>query len=938
MDHQEIEELISAHADGELTPAQREALDLHLAACSDCQRNLAEFRLTRQQLALLADPGALTWRPDVAQSVTERVRRRQRWLGLGRRLALDTARALAAVSLVVALVWLLPRLLTVAPDDAGYVAAPSLVPQTGEPVASTITLGPIAPTPASNQFTPVPPEPTGQPDADEVFLLQVPGYRYRLELWNASLLPYTLADNALQNWGFQFFMDNEVPLQDVFIVLEQPDGSQTLLDPARAPSIPVPDGSQVGDALRLFLWLRGRDHSPVAEFTLGQDANGDWLAADLRLSDATPSIQHTFLQYSIISDTQFNLSIPRRGVRLVVISGAETTPYIPNSDNTTRLEMDELADVDTGDIFAVLERSDGTQEAWSTMITMRQLNAIKPGERVRLFLWLRDGDYSPTVEFGLDYDDQGNWVFVEPQQLNVTPELRVALPQVQVQTVTSPPSSVVLHSHDWQFALYLFDNSLLQKAPAPDALLNWGYRLTSEAPATSVLIEVVGGEQILLDLEQAPSIYLPPSAQPGDLLRIFAATPAGVTTPAAEFTLSPTRTLALNMHQTTAPRIVRVELPDLSPIVNLKAGLALNLVEISLDPAQPRPGESFDIIAVIRNEGRVDTSTPLWFNLYQGEYITRTDSKSSNLILSSSTPPINIPSGQEIEFAWNVGSGWGEGYDWHSISHLDLLAGINVAQPQGSYYRALSPEDDTSDNVVEVEIELAPYEPQVRNVCPPGDNLWLDLGQPESGYSQFPEPESELHLVIHNDSNTDISTVPLRLTDALGHTSLAYVRWTVPACGGVLNLHLDPPSPQPLYPITATLNPPDVFDATPESDYSDNVIVITNPDLPCQGPADVWLEDEDVILDGDDLLITLHFSGSPPSKSFWLYVYHSQDGRTIVAKQITMTTCVEQQTYRFEGVMAGLSGGFLMLQIDTAQNHAEGSYPQSNNSATVPLP
>jgi hypothetical protein len=156
-------------------------------------------------------------------------------------------------------------------------------------------------------------------------------------------------------------------------------------------------------------------------------------------------------------------------------------------------------------------------------------------------------------------------------------------------------------------------------------------------------------------------------------------------------------------------------------------------------------------------------------------------------------------------------------------------------------------------------------------------------------------------------------------------------------CGGVLDVHLDPPSAQSFYPITATLNPPDASGALPESDHSDNTIIISTNQT-CTGPTDLWMEDDDVVLEGDDLLITVHFSGSPPSKSFWLYAYHSQDGSAIAAKQIMMTTCVEQQTYRFEGVLAGLSGGFLMLQIDTAQNHAEGSYPQSNNTAIVPLP
>jgi hypothetical protein len=664
MDHREIEELISAHADGELTPAQREALDLHLAACADCQRSLAEFRLTRQQLALLADPSALAWRPDVAQGVTARIRRRRRWLGLGRRFALDAARALAAVSIVVAIIWLLPRLLTVTPDDTAYVAAPSQAASTREPIASPTKFSPTIPTVTltSEQFTPVPPEPTSQPDPDLVY--------------------------------------------------------------------------------------------------------------------------------------------------------------------------------------------------------------------------------------------------------------------------------VALVSPDSQFTLHIFDADSLQQAPAPGALSNVGYRLSASIPAVYVVVEIVGGEQILLDLEQAPSIYLPPSAQPGDQVRIFATTSAGVTTPAAEFTLSPTGTLALNLHQTTAPRQVRVELPTPPPVVTLEPGIALELLKVSLDPAQPHFGETFDITAVIRNEGGVDARVPFWFNFYRGDDGALAGDQSSDPIFRVSVSPIDIPAGEEIEYTRNVE--YGVNYAWNSASRLILLAGINVAQPGGSY-RRLSPEDDTSDNVVESQIDFLPYQPLVSDACPPGDNLWVELGQPPGDEPQFPQPDPKLYLAIHNDGNVAASGVPLRLTDARGHSSLTYTRLTARPCDGVLDVHLAPPSSQFFYPITATLNPPDVFGALPESDHSDNVIVIS-ADQACTGPTDLWMEDDDVLLEGDDLLITVHFAGSPPSHSFWLYAYHSQDGSAIVAKQIMMTSCVEQQTYRFEGVLAGLSGGFLMVQIDTEQSRVEDRYPQSTNTATVPLP
>ena len=107
MTHSEFEELLSAYADGELAPAQREVIELHLTGCPDCRSRLAEFRLTRQQLALLGELGALAWQPDVVARVTARIQRRRRWVGFGRRLVFNAARALAVVGFVLAAAWVL---------------------------------------------------------------------------------------------------------------------------------------------------------------------------------------------------------------------------------------------------------------------------------------------------------------------------------------------------------------------------------------------------------------------------------------------------------------------------------------------------------------------------------------------------------------------------------------------------------------------------------------------------------------------------------------------------------------------------------------------------------------------------------------------------------------------------------------------------------------
>ena len=46
MDHEAAQALFSAYVDGELTPAERAALDEHLGGCAPCTAELASFRQT----------------------------------------------------------------------------------------------------------------------------------------------------------------------------------------------------------------------------------------------------------------------------------------------------------------------------------------------------------------------------------------------------------------------------------------------------------------------------------------------------------------------------------------------------------------------------------------------------------------------------------------------------------------------------------------------------------------------------------------------------------------------------------------------------------------------------------------------------------------------------------------------------------------------------
>jgi len=53
MNCKDLEELLSAYADGELSKTQREFIEEHLTGCADCRETLAEFEAAGRQISLL---------------------------------------------------------------------------------------------------------------------------------------------------------------------------------------------------------------------------------------------------------------------------------------------------------------------------------------------------------------------------------------------------------------------------------------------------------------------------------------------------------------------------------------------------------------------------------------------------------------------------------------------------------------------------------------------------------------------------------------------------------------------------------------------------------------------------------------------------------------------------------------------------------------------
>jgi len=71
MNCRDLEELLSAYADGELSRTQWEFIEEHLAGCADCRATLAEFKTVGRQLASLRETPTS---PDISKSTLSKIK------------------------------------------------------------------------------------------------------------------------------------------------------------------------------------------------------------------------------------------------------------------------------------------------------------------------------------------------------------------------------------------------------------------------------------------------------------------------------------------------------------------------------------------------------------------------------------------------------------------------------------------------------------------------------------------------------------------------------------------------------------------------------------------------------------------------------------------------------------------------------------------------
>lgn len=496
---------------------------------------------------------------------------------------------------------------------------------------------------------------------------------------------------------------------------------------------------------------------------------------------------------------------------------------------------------------------------------------------------------------------------------------------------------LALTAPDAPISLFLFFDDLLRDPTAPGAIRNLGYRLSAEE-GTVVIVEVVGREQMVQDVSAEPSIFVPSSARHGDRVLLFAITPYGKSTRAVEFTIASEVDgwRALNLIEASATPALHIALASATPeVVDPNSTLSLEISEqevtlqlesIFVTPGLPQQGQPYTVTAVIRNLGATAARAPVWLGVY--------DDVDAEPIGTGNVFLVTVPGEGTAEVTWATNS-LQHAVDDFSREHASLTfhAGVNVLPP-GRRNLLLQSEIEKSDNSAEISVDFLPYQPLVTDACPPSDNLWLSASPDQA--TRVPTPQSSLRVMVYNEGNAEIVRVPLRAIDAAGQSILTYVSW-VPPCGGNVTVDVQYPTQQITYPITLTLNPADAPAALSESDHADNTLVVSAIDV-CSGSTDLWLMSDDVGIEGDDVLVTIHLSGSPPRSSFYVRVYHTREGINLANESLRLSTCDQTINVRFKDVLVGRRGGHILVQIDTEMHHSESVYPQHNNTASIALP
>lgn len=368
-----------------------------------------------------------------------------------------------------------------------------------------------------------------------------------------------------------------------------------------------------------------------------------------------------------------------------------------------------------------------------------------------------------------------------------------------------------------------------------------------------------------------------------------------------------------------APAPVEATVPTLN--------LALTDKSVSLDPLPLRAGYPFTVTAVIQNKGQTP-ATDIPVMVYISAQQPEIDYTSFSRVLTVTVPagkavPVTIP------VRWNFAGG-----------QHQLWVQVNRLPKAWESKAVVQPEADVSDNSALLDLDLAPFDSYVSDLCPgrvdvaigPGDvGLKLDLAR--------------VLVRVHNVGNQAVYDLPVVVTgDRL--TGVAYTP-AIPPCGGTAEVavEVDRAFAQGEN-LTVQVNPEGWPNVLPEVDFGNNVATATagaapgTPGPPAGGEEDYdfWVSSADITApEAGLLMITVHNLGTRDAASVPVLIQNQAGRRVSDSIPLVQGSGVGVAAIQLGSLWS--KGSKLTLTVNPAS--AQGSYPESNranNTATFTVP
>ncbi|HFD40517.1 MAG TPA: hypothetical protein ENJ31_11805 [Anaerolineae bacterium] len=355
--------------------------------------------------------------------------------------------------------------------------------------------------------------------------------------------------------------------------------------------------------------------------------------------------------------------------------------------------------------------------------------------------------------------------------------------------------------------------------------------------------------------------------------------------------------------------------------------LSIGEQDIVIDPLPLRAGFPFTLTATIHNRAETPAAdVPLMVYMAARQ---ETIGYTSFLRRLTVTVPASRSISVTIPITWNFGGGAHQ--LWVQVNRLPLAWQAQTP---------LQPEENRNDNVVLLDLPIAPFDAYTSDLCPGRVDVEINAAD------ILPEPDRQRVLVrVHNVGNQAVYHLPVVVTGP----DLAGIAYTpaIPPCGGTAQVVV--PVDRPLRQgesLTVQVNPPGWDGRLAEDDFDNNrAAVAAGLEPGAAASALTGLSDYDFSIYSDEITIptmwivqvTVHNQGTRDAAHVPIRI-ENEKGRKIT-DEIPLVRGGGVGVAAFRVGYLWIRGGTLTFTVNPADH--KNAYPETNradNVATFTLP